>query len=237
MSDPGFTYVGSELELFAEAIDWKNYWASKIRPHIRGDVLEVGAGLGTNTPYLVDRAKTWTSLEPDPALVGQMKVDTALMGQPHLRIVQGTLSDLSADQLFDSIVYIDVLEHIEDDVREFDLASQHLRVGGSLVILAPAHQSLYSAFDKGVGHYRRYTAEEFRSRFSCMGMEISRVFYLDSVGLAVSLANRMLLRQSLPTKTQVLFWSRVLVPVSRVLDPLLWHRAGKTVVGVWQRLS
>ena len=237
MSDSGFTYVGSELELFAEAINWKKYWSSKIHPHIHGDVLEVGAGLGTNTPYLANRAKTWTSLEPDPALVSQMKADQGLIGHPHLQIVQGTLSDLSPDQLFDTIVYIDVLEHIEDDVREFELASQHLRVGGRLVILAPAHQSLYSAFDQGVGHYRRYNAADFRSRFASRGMEVSQIFYLDSIGLAVSLANRILLRQSLPTKRQVLTWSRLLIPVSKIVDPLSGRRFGKTVVGIWQRTA
>ena len=54
-------YLGHELEIFAHAVNWKRYWASLIRRYIRGDVLEVGAGIGTNTPYLKDlQTSSWT---------------------------------------------------------------------------------------------------------------------------------------------------------------------------------
>ena len=62
-----------------------------------------------------------------------------------------------------------------------------------------------------------------------------KCFYLDSVGLCAALANRLLLRQSLPTLKQILFWDRTIIPVSRALDPLLGGALGKTVIGVWER--
>ena len=62
-----------------------------------------------------------------------------------------------------------------------------------------------------------------------------RAFYLDGVGMLASLANRAMLRQSLPTLRQVLFWDRVLVPLSRLLDPLTGRSFGRSVVTVWQK--
>jgi hypothetical protein len=77
-----FQYVGNELDLFANATNWKRYWASRVRGFLKGDVLEVGAGLGTNTELLLsDRTASWTCLEPDPALAERMRArfrDTAL---------------------------------------------------------------------------------------------------------------------------------------------------------------
>lgn len=60
-------------------------------------------------------------------------------------------------------------------------------------------------------------------------------YYLDAVGVAASLANRLLLRASIPTYEQVMFWDRVLVPVSRVVDPMLAHSVGKSIVAIWTR--
>ena len=64
-------------------------------------------------------------------------------------------------------------------------------------------------------------------------MKLKRAVYLDSCGLCASLGNRLLLQQNLPTANQILFWDRRLVPVSRILDPLLFFKVGKSILGVW----
>ena len=65
-------------------------------------------------------------------------------------------------------------------------------------------------------------------------MRIAAEFYLDGVGMLASFANRAMLRQAQPTMRQVLFWDRVLVPLSRLLDPLTGRSFGRSVVTVWQ---
>ena len=72
------------------------------------------------------------------------------------RTVAGLIADLPCVPSFDSIVYIDVLEHIKDDSAEIAAATARLRSNGTLVVLSPAHAWLFSAFDAAVGHYRRY---------------------------------------------------------------------------------
>ena len=66
-------YVGSELDLFAGVVNWKAYWAREIRPFVGGDILEVGAGIGSNTRLLdPGGAGRWVCLEPDPELKCQL---------------------------------------------------------------------------------------------------------------------------------------------------------------------
>jgi len=229
-----FKYVGSELGLFAAVWNWKDYWSRQIRPLLKGDILEVGVGIGSNTRFLdagggIGR---WVCLEPDPALADQL-----LKGlgeeRPGRRyeIVRGTLDSL-AGQYFDTILYIDVLEHIEDDRGELRRAASHLRPGGRLIVLSPAHQCLFSPFDAAIGHFRRYNRPMLRA-LSPVGLQLERMRYLDCAGLLLSAANMLLLRQSLPTEAQLRFWDRRIVPISVVLDKLFFYSVGKTIFAVW----
>ena len=145
----------------------------------------------------------------------------------------GTLADLPEGQRFDTALYVDVLEHIEEDRGELAGAAARLRTGGRIVVLSPAYPFLFSEFDRAIGHFRRYTKGMLR-RLTPPGMRIEAEFYLDRVGMLASLANRAMLRQAQPTLRQVLFWDRVLVPLSRLLDPLTGRRFGRSVVTVWQ---
>lgn len=230
-------YQGSELSLFEQAVHWKGYYASVLQPHVRGDVLEVGAGLGGTTSFLATRdVVSWTCLEPDDALRAQIddKIRSGVLPAT-CKSAAGTLEQLPREQAFDTIVYIDVLEHIADDAAEVRAAASRLRPHGKLVILSPAHAWLFSPFDRAVGHHRRYTRTSL-DQLRPAALEPVRNGYLDAVGMAASLANRMLLRSAHPTKQQVALWDRVMVPASRVVDPLLGFRLGKSVYAVWSRV-
>jgi SAM-dependent methyltransferase len=224
-------YIGSELELFAHAHQWKAYYKSLIAPFFGKRVLEVGAGLGATTAALCDGTQDeWTCLEPDPDLLAQLRSRPL----PGCCCPQaGFVATLAPDSRFDSILYIDVLEHIEDDRAELERASRHLPPGGHLIVLSPAYQFLFSPFDASIGHYRRYTRATL-SALTPPGCRLILLRYLDSVGLLTSLANRLVLRQPLPTRAQILFWDRRLVPLSRLLDPLFGFRFGRSVVAVWE---
>lgn len=229
-------YAGHELELFQHAVNWKRYWGSRISPYLGNTVLEVGAGLGVNAAALISsRQRQWRCLEPDPRLEARIREKIKRGSLPPTCSSRvGTIDDIPADERYETILYIDVMEHIAADAAEFNKAAAHLASGGHLVILSPAFQALYSPFDAAIGHHRRYT----RSTLAKLGADASlrqiKIFYLDSVGFLASGANRFLLRKSTPTLRQIHLWDRAMIPVSRLLDPLLLHSLGKTVVGVWQ---
>ena len=103
-----------------------------------------------------------------------------------------------------------------------------------MIVLAPAHQWLFTPFDKAVGHFRRYSKATLAAA-APPELRREKLIYLDSVGLAASLANRLLLKQAMPTHAQIQTWDRLMIPLSRVFDPLLGHRAGKSVLGIWRK--
>lgn len=231
-AEPEYSYVGSELELFIKATRWKNYWSSRVRPFVRGNVLDVGAGLGATFDYLGDSAERWTCLEPDPALCEQLRGRVANHPRPP-RVQCGTLDTIDKAERFDSIVYIDVLEHIENDRAEVERAVQHLAPGGSLIVLSPAMPFLFSPFDQSVGHFRRYTAASLKA-VAAPGLSLEDWFYLDGLGVLASLFARVA-KRSAPTQAQIATWDKLIVPVSRVTDALTSHSFGRTIIMVWTK--
>jgi SAM-dependent methyltransferase len=233
-----FTYVGSELDLFASARNWKSYFRDRIAPYLGEDVLEVGAGLGGTTRVLCrGLERRWVGLEPDAALAGRLLEEVrsgSLPGCSEVRV--GTLEGLDEAETFDTILYMDVLEHIEDDAAEVARAARHLRPGGHVIALSPAHQWLFTPFDRAIGHYRRYTTASFGA-LATSDLEPVRLCYLDSIGLFASLGNRLFLKSAMPNPSQIAFWDRVLVRMSRVVDPVLGYSAGKSVLAVWRRVD
>jgi SAM-dependent methyltransferase len=231
-----FTYPGGELELFRHARNWKNYWANCLQGHLQGHVVEVGAGIGANTPLLTARHPgPWTCLEPDRELADELGLNLGTHGlSERCEVVVGTLADLPPDRRFDTVLYVDVLEHIEDDRAELERAGRRLKPGGRLIVLGPAHPFLYSNFDRAIGHYRRYTRRSLRAT-APPAFHAEHIRYLDAVGLAASLVNRYVLRQSDPALRQILTWDRLMVPVSRLVDGCFGYRLGKSVLGVWTK--
>lgn len=231
-----FHYPGGELDDFARARNWKAYWMAQVRPFLGTRVLEVGAGIGANTVLLCNaNVESWVCLEPDAKLAARLRERIAASAfASRVTVRESTIQGIDASQWFDTVIYVDVLEHIEDDASELRDAASLLTAGGRVIVLSPAHQWLYSPFDAAIGHYRRYSAGMLRA-FSIAGMRLLRLRYLDAAGLTAALANRCLLRQSLPTNRQVTFWDRVLVPCSRVLDALFAYRVGKSILAVWEK--
>lgn len=222
--------AGSELEIFEKAVHWKRYFASHLARYIRGEVLEAGAGIGANLKTFAHLSfRRWTCLEPDIDHADRLRA--SLPDAERYEAIIGTLRNLEGRR-FDTILYIDVLEHIEDDRAELRLAAAHLSPGGALIVLAPAHPWLFTPFDAAIRHFRRYTK---RTLANATPPELSRekLIYLDAVCLAASAANRLFLKSAMPSESQIQIWDRLMVPLSRFIDPLLGHQVGKSVLGIW----
>jgi SAM-dependent methyltransferase len=233
-----YHYVGSELELFATATNWKSYVAAILRPFVVGRVLEVGAGIGSNIAYLHnDLVDQWTCLEPDANLARQIEGrlgTNEIPGNCHL--VTGTIASIDATARFDTILYLDVLEHISDDGAEFARARRLLTARGNLVVMAPAHRFLFTAFDAAIGHYRRYNRASLRA-LAPPGCHLTTCFMLDCAGFFASLANKVLLSAAMPSRKQIAVWDKLLVPISRILDRGTGYSFGKTIVAVWHPVN
>jgi 2-polyprenyl-3-methyl-5-hydroxy-6-metoxy-1,4-benzoquinol methylase len=230
-----FAYPGDELDVFAKATTWKAYWRSQILQYVKGDVLDVGAGIGTNVQaFPLKNVKTWTCLEPDENLC--KRAHSNLPATTNIKIIQGFLGDLPQRATFDCILYIDVLEHILNDRAELGRATAHLRSEGYLIVVSPAYQWLFTPFDQAIGHFRRYSELSLRDA-GPSELSLILIRHLDCAGLLASMANRFLFRQSNPTESQVLAWDRYLVPLSRFFDRMLMYRFGRSIIAVWRRAA
>ena len=229
-----YKYEGDELALFQHARNWKKYFSSVIRPLIQGDTLETGAGIGATTPLINDgSARAWLLLEPDPGMCAILENKIAQKELPsNCQVKNGTIQSLTGQ--FDSIVYIDVLEHIEQDKNELALAAGLLRKGGTLVVLAPAFNHLFSEFDKSIGHHRRYNKKMLK-RLNPEGLILDQCRYFDSMGYFAALMNRLFMKQKYPTNSQVTFWDSWLVPVSKFTDRIFMNSFGKSIICSWKK--
>lgn len=238
MTDPNNAdvYPGTELELFAQAHNWRQYWMRQIVPFLGNRTLEVGAGIGSITRELAPVAKSdWFAIEPDPTLVQGLHTTVIESQLENVTVMQGNIHSINSDEgKFNSILYSDVLEHIRDDEEEVEFALSKLEVSGHLILLVPAHQFLYSDFDKAIGHYRRYSRRMVRALIpNSASIVLDR--YLDSVGVTLSLGNRLITRRDKPTPKQISIWDRAIIPASRILDPFLRYRLGKSLLIVIQK--
>ena len=129
---PEQSYPGTELDLFAKALNWKRYLRHMLAGYLQGRVLEVGAGIGATTRVLRENHnEDWVCLEPDPELSARAHVPSGVVWK------RGNLIDIPALELFDCILYMDVLEHIADDRLELGRARDHLNANGVIVVARP----------------------------------------------------------------------------------------------------
>lgn len=226
-------YIGEELDIFKDARHWKQYWFQKCLPHFGKTILDVGAGVGA-TSILCSRLGLvrYLGVEPDPNNMEVIKSKIASGEIPEtFDFMIGGIEAVPQSDKFDTVLYIDVLEHIEDDHLELARAYQYLAKNGRIIVLCPAHQWLYSSFDRSVGHYRRYDKRSILSSVPDT-LSIKQIYYLDSVGILASAFNRLFLKSSLPTSAQIRFWDRWLVPFSKLMDRISNYKIGKSILVV-----
>jgi SAM-dependent methyltransferase len=197
----------------------------------------VGAGIGTITRSLVERypGVSVVALEPAENVHSELASFAAL--EPRVVVHRQTLADWTPDECFDAVLYLNVLEHIDDDARELQLAAAAVRSGGTLLVFGPALQWLYSELDYQAGHYRRYSLGRLRKLAISAGLEVVSLRYFDVLGvLPYYLVYRLLRRDNISGST-LWGYDRIAVPLSRQLQRVVRHPPlGKNVILIARKL-
>ena len=154
--------TGSQTLNVMSKATWYNRWLlSLIRPYLKGDILEVGTGIGNFTQMLADYGEV-TTIDVDVQYINKVKQEYGnriKVGRGDIEIGDYFFNKIN----FDSIVCLNVLEHIKDDRKAIKNMYELLNKGGYLILLVPANKFLFSDFDKNLGHYRRYSIKEIKS--------------------------------------------------------------------------
>ena len=145
------------LEALQDAKNYSSWILELIAPHVNGRILEVGAGRGTYSTYFAEHGHL-TALEPSEAQCAALR--ERLAEYPSAVIVNAQLDGAAAPGSYDTVVCLNVLEHIADDHRALGDIYEALAPGGKVVLWVPAFEALYSKFDRKIGHYRRYRRDQ-----------------------------------------------------------------------------
>ena len=227
--------VGIEtLERLAAAAPRYNAWLiERVLPWVGRRVLEIGAGVGTMSAFLTDRERVVLS-DTNPGYLERLRARFA--GQPQMRVVPlrlpATNGELQAERL-DTIICLNVLEHVRDDELSLATMFQLLQPGGRLVLLVPSLPAIYGTLDRALGHFRRYTPAELRRKYAAAGFWMRHLEYFNLAGIpGWWFTGRVLKRDLMPTVS--LRWYDALVPLFR-LERLLPWRVGQSLIAVGER--
>ncbi|MEQ8711258.1 MAG: class I SAM-dependent methyltransferase [Rhodospirillales bacterium] len=224
------SYEGRDLEALSGLPNYYAWIADLLTPGLSGRTLEIGAGIGANADWALAKTTGMDLVEPSENLVPRLQERHG--DKPGVTVTGATLEDFTpsvADASYDTILLVNVLEHIEDDAAALAEFYRMLKPGGHLLLYVPALSFLFSPLDRLVGHYRRYHKPAMTALVRQAGFEIARATYCDMLGiLPWYLVNRLMGATEINPAMAKLYDS-VGVPVTRFVESLVPAPAGKNI--------
>lgn len=221
-------YPGKELEAMSFAVNYHQWIVDEISPFLGRTTVEVGAGVGDFSRMLLRTSiERLYAFEPSINLFGAL--EERLESHSAVKTVNDFLGNHQLSGEIDSVLYINVMEHIEDDRRELRTAWTVVRPGGHLLLFVPALSWLFSDVDRQVGHFRRYLKKDLERKVGEAGFEVVRSRYFDFAGILPWYVNFVLLRRSLDASS-VSLYDRLVVPPMRWAERYIRPPVGKNIL-------
>ena len=224
------------------ALRYHRWIYSQIQPFVKGRVLEIGMGHGLYTQFLSQNAREVVATDIDQEVIDSAGQIVSAKNVTFRRLDLTDIQDLKnlEAERFDTVVCLNVLEHIEDDYRSVQGMANSLASGGHLIIDVPCDPRLYNALDSFAGHYRRYTPQTLSKVLEKAGLHVTSLHYVNLLGAVGWWTYGRLFRPKSLADDSVnfaaWFFDRVLVPVSMVVDTLTARSiAGQSLIGVGQK--
>jgi SAM-dependent methyltransferase len=207
-----------ELLMLEGAMERNYAWTfDLIAPWLGRSLLEVGSGVGVMSRYLVERGDPVILTDHHPAYLAHLRQRFAAAPQVAFQLLDLARPPYAAAQPIDSIVCLNVLEHIEDDAAVLDGFFRLLPPGGRVILQVPQHPALYGSLDASYGHFRRYTRASLGARLTGAGFRVVALRNFNPLAILGWLVSaRLLRRPRIDVGSARLFNS--LVPVARRLD-------------------
>lgn len=231
-------YVGKDLEAMSFAVNYHKWILEEFRPFLGKNFVEVGAGTGSFSEMLLDeKPENLALVEPSEMFLfleqNISQIETSVTVNYYNSIFSETADKLNAKP--DTIIYVNVLEHIEDDAGELQKVYETLEPGGHCLIFVPAFMSLYGAFDEKVGHFRRYTKNELEEKGKNAGFKVVKSKYFDFVGIFPWYIKYKLLKSDSLESGAVTAYDKFAVPVTKQFERFLKFPVGKNILTILQK--
>jgi len=229
-AESGDAVGAATLARLAAAPRYNRWMFERLRPWLGDRVLEVGSGIGNLSEFLIDRSRVVLS-DTDPVYLERLRHRFA--GNARVAVVALRLPTFHPELIqerFDTIICLNVLEHVRDDRLSLATLYRLVQPGGRLILLVPALPTIYGALDRALGHFRRYTPAELRRKYAEAGFRMRHLEYFNLAGIpGWWFTGRVLKRDLIPAAS--LRWFDALVPVFRLERFLPW-RIGQSVIGI-----
>jgi len=228
--------IGSETLKRMETLDRYNEWIiEKINPWIGNHVLEVGAGIGNFSGYLLDHEKLILTDVQEEYLEA-------------LRNKFGSLSTVTVERYnleesgehlrnydIDTILVLNVLEHISDDSHALREMASLLVPGGRIILQLPAHRLLYGSLDRNLDHFRRYTRKDITRKLSANGLKSEYICPFNMFGALGWFISSKILRKKILPKGQLRIFNR-LTPLFIALERKITAPFGLSILAVGRKI-
>ena len=229
-------YVSDLLQM-AKAENYRRWQLEIVVPYITGNVLEVGGGIGNFTSELAQAAKSVTSIEPNAYCYDRLIAKTKEL--TNVRVYQATVEVLDVHvpprDAFDTVILMNVLEHIKDDEAVLRRLTQKLSPAGRIVVLVPGGPWAFGSTDERLGHYRRYSKASARELMVRLGLSVEALRYYNFIGIWAWWWNAKIGKRMSQSDTQIRLFDKYFVPIISRIEKVLSPPLGQSVLVVGRR--
>ena len=228
-------YAGRDLEGMCFAENYHRWILRIFEPFLGTQLVEVGAGRGSFSELLLKgRIESLSLVEPSEEMYTILHSRLSHEGrsvkiETYNAVFTQVAAHIKVNQRPDSIIYVNVMEHIADDERELRVAHETLENGGRIFIFVPALRWLYGSLDQQIGHHRRYTRDELESKCQRAGFQVIRSGYFDFAGIVPWGIKYRVLRSDSLEPAAVKLYDRFVVPAARRVESVIKPPIGKNL--------
>lgn len=224
--------VKHSLLLLSERYNYNHWIYNNIQNFIGHNILEVGAGIGNITDFIIFRNKL-TLIDIDQSYVDYLNAKYSFRNRSNFNVFKADIQNIDSSSLaaatYDTVICLNILEHLENDRKAVENMISLLQPGGQLIILVPALNILYGSMDVSFGHHRRYNKKQLNTLVEGQNLDIVKFYYLNFLGLFGWLINGRILKKTELPENQTKIFDK-LVPFLGFAENIIKPPVGQSLI-------
>jgi len=229
--------VKHSLLLLSERYNYNHWIYNNIKNFIGNNILEVGAGIGNITDFIILRNKL-TLIDIDQSYIDYLNAKYSFRDQSNFNVFQADIQNINSSPLaatmYDTIICLNILEHLENDRKAVENMISLLQPSGRLIILVPALNTLHGSMDISFGHYRRYNKKQLKMLIEGQNLDIVNFYYLNFLGLFGWFINGKIFKNKELPENQTKIFDK-LVPLLGLIEKIIKPPVGQSLILIAQK--
>ena len=220
------------LRMMSEAPNYNQWIFDILKHHITGRrLLEVGAGIGNLTPFFLKNGYRLTCTDMNWQNLKELKEN-----HPKVHTVLDDITHTKLNSEFDTIICVNLLEHIKDDINALKKIRSLINYDGRLILIVPAVKKAFGTIDIADGHWRRYDPLELRKKLILSGFNVSIIRYMNIFGLIGWMWEGRIRKKTLHRPQSIKLFD-VFVPLFKTIEDIINPRIGLSLIVVSSPMS